>query len=325
MLKISVIMPVYNAENYLKEAIDSILEQTFADFELIIINDGSTDNSDGIVSGYTDPRIVYLKNEGNKGLVYTLNRGLSLARGEYIARMDSDDIAMPGRFGKQVEYLDNNATVGICAMGIEQIGELGGVRYFSERSEEIAVDLLFQCALCHPTVMIRKSMLIEYQLAYDPDYEKAEDYRLWCQAITKLKIVTLREVGLKYRIHKNQVTQKFSSVQMNASNRVREQYLKDLGVTVSMGEIDDFNRACNRIVSNRMQLNNYIRFGERICTELAYDSRIDVTYFKISLYQWALILAKDNHSVSMSKRSVDILKIKILTNLIKRKIMRRRW
>lgn len=325
MLKISVVMPVYNAENYLKEAIDSILNQTFIDFELIIINDGSTDSSDGIISGYTDPRIVYLKNEGNRGLVYTLNRGFSLARGEYIARMDSDDIAMPDRFVKQIEYLEKNASVGICAMGIEQIGELGGVRYFSERSEEIAVDLLFQCALCHPTVMIRKSMLIEYQLAYDPDYEKAEDYRLWCQAITKLKIVTLREVGLKYRIHKNQVTQKFSAVQMSASNQVREQYLMDLGVTVSVGEMDDFNKACNRIISNKIQLDNYIRFGERICTEFVHNSRIDVTYFKICLYQFALVLAKENPSVSISKRSVNNLKIKILTNLIKRKIMQRRW
>ena len=324
MLKISVVMPVYNAERYLKEAIDSILNQTYANFELIIINDGSTDGSDGIVRNYTDSRIVYLKNDGNKGLVYTLNRGISLAKGEYIARMDSDDIALPGRFGKQVEYLDNNVSVGICAMGIEQIGGLDGIRYFSERSEEIAADLLFQCAVCHPTVMIRKSMLSDYHLAYDPNYEKAEDYRLWCQAITKLKIVTLREVGIKYRIHENQVTQKFSKVQNNASNKVRKQYLKDLGVSASKQEIDNFNKACNKDISNRKQLNNYIRFGERICAELVHDSRIDIIYFKISLYQLALALAKDTPNLSMSAGSAAYLKSKIFINLFKRKIMYRR-
>lgn len=324
MLKISVVMPVYNAEKYLKEAIDSILNQTFTNFEFIIINDGSTDCSEEIVKSYTDSRIVYLKNNGNKGLVYTLNRGLNLARGEYIARMDSDDIAMPDRFRKQVAYLDKNSRVGICAMGIEYFGEMSGKRYFSDRSEEISVDLMFQCALCHPTVMIRKSMLINNCLAYDPSYEKAEDYRLWCQAITKLEIVTLKEVGVKYRIHKNQVTQKFNSIQMEASNRVRTEYLKDLEITVSEEEMVDFNEACNGTISNRTQMYNFIRLGKKICSELAHDSRIDVTYLKISLYQFALSLDKGNPGMLMSRRNVDYLKIKIFINLVKRKFMSRR-
>ena len=97
MPKVSVLLPVYNAEKYLQEAIDSILRQTFTDFELLLINDGSTDGSEEVIRQYHDDRIVYIKNDGNKGLIYTLNRGIEAAKGTYIARMDADDVSLPER------------------------------------------------------------------------------------------------------------------------------------------------------------------------------------------------------------------------------------
>ena len=127
---VSVVMPVYNGSKYLKEAIDSILNQTFTNFELIIINDGSTDNSEDIIFSYQDRRIYYLKNEHNKGICITLNRGLDNARGKYIARMDCDDISMPQRLAKQVNYLERHRDVGALGTDIITFGKGHTDQYF---------------------------------------------------------------------------------------------------------------------------------------------------------------------------------------------------
>ena len=110
---VSVVMPAYNAAKYIKEAIDSILAQTYRDFEFIIVNDGSTDNTKEIILSYSDPRIVYIENEQNSGICVTLNKGLDAAKGRYIVRMDSDDIALPQRLEVQVRYMDANPVVGV--------------------------------------------------------------------------------------------------------------------------------------------------------------------------------------------------------------------
>ena len=116
--KISVVMPAYNAENYIREAIDSILAQTFRDFEFLIIDDGSTDHTVEIIRSYSDSRIRLYQNERNMGVAATLNRGLDLARGEYIARMDADDISLPERFAKQAAYMDAHPDVAVCGSNI---------------------------------------------------------------------------------------------------------------------------------------------------------------------------------------------------------------
>ncbi len=208
MPKISVIMPVYNAEKYLREAIDSILSQTYGDFEFIIIDDGSKDSSPDIVRSYTDNRIKFYINEHNMGVAATLNRGLDLAEGEYIARMDSDDISMPDRFKKQVEYLDSNLDVGVLGCSIETFGEgLEPSVYISPSSKQgFKADLFFASCLAHPSVMIRKSAMGDHR--YEEDYNGLEDYVLWWRIARNHNIYSLKEVLFKYRLHKNQVTQK---------------------------------------------------------------------------------------------------------------------
>ena len=123
-------MPAYNAEKYINEAIDSILAQTFTDFEFIIIDDGSTDSTCAIVESYSDSRIRFFKNEHNLGVAATLNRGLDLARGEYIARMDADDISLPTRFEKQAAYMDSHPDVVVCGTGVECFGARHETRFF---------------------------------------------------------------------------------------------------------------------------------------------------------------------------------------------------
>ena len=157
---VTVLMPVYNAAPYLREAIDSILNQTYSDFEFLIINDGSTDETESIINSYNDPRIVYLKNETNIKLISTLNKGIELAKGKYIVRMDGDDISLPTRIELQVQFMENNESVGLGGTFIRSFGgAIEGKVGYSTTHEEIKFKLLFDTHFPHPTAIIRKQIL----------------------------------------------------------------------------------------------------------------------------------------------------------------------
>jgi len=185
---LSVILPVFNGEKYLNEAIDSILSQSYKAYEFIIINDGSTDNSLSIIESYSsvDSRIRVISRE-NKGLVYTLNEGIFLATGSYIARMDADDVSMPLRFEKQVALLDSG--IDICGCHYEEIDEHGNnlrSRIMPLTDKEIFLCLGRTVPFAHGSVMFRKDKFIELGMKYgDTKYSKAEDYALWCDMFTR--------------------------------------------------------------------------------------------------------------------------------------------
>lgn len=227
---ISVILPVYNAENTLGEAIGSILNQTFADFELILINDGSTDASEKIVLSYEDKRIKYFSNETNKGLIYTLNRGLRLARGKYIARMDADDISLPTRFEKQVRILEENPSIIVCGSRIAYFGikKRKSVYIAPESSEENKKWLVRESCFAHPTVMMRKEVLVNNRISYHPDYKNAEDYKLWIDLAPYGEFYNIQEVLLNYRLSSTQITQSHNMAQKKNARRCRREYLSHL-------------------------------------------------------------------------------------------------
>lgn len=208
---ISVLLPVYNAEKTLNETINSILSQTFTDFEFIIINDASTDHSEEIILNYKDFRIRYFKNFVNKGLVYTLNRGIDLACGKYIARMDADDISLPTRFQKQIDVMENHSEVIVCGTWIKPFGEgCTNIRFqLKEYSAEMKEQLVRDSCFAHPTVMIRRSILIEYSLRYNERYRHAEDYKLWTDMASYGEFYNVPEELLYYRISPSQVTSFF--------------------------------------------------------------------------------------------------------------------
>ena len=176
MPKVSVILPVYNAEKFLKEAIDSILNQTFTDFELLLINDGSTDRSEEIIKSYNDKRISYAKNEKNSGLINTLNRGIDLARGEYIARMDGDDIALPERFELQVKHLIKSDAA-ILATTYYSVDETGNALpdWPTDRAtitrDQIRKTLPKDNCLAHPTIMGKAIVFKKYR--YQPELSQS--------------------------------------------------------------------------------------------------------------------------------------------------------
>lgn len=221
---VSVVMAVYNGDKYLKESIESILNQTYKNIEFIVINDGSLDNTKEILEKYQqkDPRIKVLNNGINKGLIYSLNKGFKEAQGKYIARMDADDISLLKRLEKQVEYMEKNNQVALCS-GLIKIFKNKN-KFLTKKlklilpSEQIESSLLFKNYIAHPVVMLRKSEL--KNLEYKEINKGMEDYGLWLDLIKKNKIVILPEVLLKYRFVNSSITSNFL--------KKKEEYQKSL-------------------------------------------------------------------------------------------------
>ena len=287
MPKISVLMPVYNSEIYLREAIDSILNQTFRDFEFIIIDDGSTDSSPDIIRSYSDPRIRFYLNERNMGVAATLNRGLDLATGEYIARMDSDDISLPERFEKQIRYLDRHPSVGICGCSILifEDGKVGKLCVYAHSNGQICADMIFNSAFAHPSVMLRKSVLDVNDLRYDCNYEKAEDYELWVRILQHSRGVNISEPLLRYRHHSFQVTQTNQLRLTAISNRVREKILAYYLVSLSEAEWNCYLDVCSgaRILSDS-NYRLFITSGKKIINAFQQGKRyIRKTYSLLNI------------------------------------------
>lgn len=232
-------MPVYNGAEFLGSAIESILWQTEKDFELLIIDDGSTDTSREIVASYsTDPRIKALNNDRNSGVVATLNRGLKIARGTYIARMDADDISFPERLQKQADYLDQNPDTGLVGCAIErQRGNIKKTFQPPTDDRHIRFSLLFDSVFTHSAVMLRRSLLEAQQLSYHKDYIHAEDYQLWIQLSRYCKLANLAETLLTYREHAASVSHKFRSEQIHTADRIRKEYLAHFGLMPTPQEL----------------------------------------------------------------------------------------
>lgn len=254
---ISVLMPVYNAELYLNEAIDSILNQSFKDFEFIIINDGSSDKSESIIESYDDDRIKYLKNDENIKLIKTLNRGLDAARGKYLARMDSDDISEPNRLMNQFNFMEQNSDVGACGTWCKTIGNRTSEGRYPTDDFMIAYKLLYQCSILHPSVTLRMSVLRENDLNYDMQYLHAEDYNLWYEISKHAELANLPEFLIKYRVHDTNISALGRSTQIANSSQIQKAIFKDLGIDVSEKELsifEDFNHQVNDLKKDEIDI-----------------------------------------------------------------------
>ena len=220
--KISVLMSAYNSEQYIAEAIESILNQTFSDFEFIIINDGSTDDTSAIIKGFEnkDKRIRFIDNKVNQGISAVANFGLSIACGEYIARMDSDDISHPERFEKQVAYMDSHPECGVLSASYHMFGDVDHITVHPEYVG--ALDLLVGCYVANPVAMIRKSVMDKYNFVYDKNYICAEDYDLWARMVRVTEIHNLPDVLLEYRWHKTNISKSCSEIQAENVKRIRQ-------------------------------------------------------------------------------------------------------
>jgi GT2 family glycosyltransferase len=200
--RVTVLLPVWNGERYLREAIDSILSQTFRDFEFLIINDGSTDSSPAILASYHDPRIRVVNNATNLGLTRTLNHGLSLVTGEYTARQDADDISEPNRLARQVAYLDAHRQVALVGCSYKKIGPSGeelGDRPLPTDCSDLRWALLFYNPFIHSAVMFRQELVKNTVGRYNEAFPYVQDYDLWSRIARGLPVANLPEYLVKYR------------------------------------------------------------------------------------------------------------------------------
>lgn len=223
---VSVIMPVFNAEKYLRQSIESILNQDLIDFEFIILNDGSNDQSKGIIKSYQDPRIKYLENEQNHGIVYTLNKGLQAANSKYIARMDADDISLPHRLQRQVSFLEQHPEVGVLGTAYLPIDEnekpVHQPIFMPEYPASAKWFMLIGSPLAHPTTMFRTD-LVKKVGGYSELFPHAEDYELWTRVSQISNICSLQDVYLHYRAtDQNSISKKYFSEQIITTNNIRK-------------------------------------------------------------------------------------------------------
>ena len=232
---VSVVMAVYNAEKFLSQAIESILSQSFENFEFIIVDDGSTDTSWDIILKYkkTDDRIRSIQLEKNQGVAAASNAGLEVARGKYIARMDSDDISFPQRLEKQVIFMEDNPEIGILGSRIRYIdteGNLLGCHSEPQKDLFIRWSLLFKSPFFNSSTLFRKSLLDRYQEVYKPKARYAEDYDLWIRLLSFTKGENFPEALLYYRLHPSNLTSTTQNIlekDVQLTTQAIKKYFKD--------------------------------------------------------------------------------------------------
>jgi len=239
---VTVLLPVYNAEAYVGEAVQSILVQTCRDFELLIINDGSTDRSLEIIRGFRDNRIRVINNETNIRLIATLNKGMDLARGKYIARMDADDISLPERLRKQADFMETHPEVGVCGTWFELFGNHKKIVKYPEKDESIRIMLLYQTPFCHPSVMLRKEVFDRHAVRFLPEFIHAEDYEVWVRIAPYTRFANIPEALLRYRLHEQSVSSAHRSIQETNTCRIIRQAFEKTGIQPGDEEIMVFRQ-----------------------------------------------------------------------------------
>lgn len=237
--KVSVIMSTFNTPDlWLCQAIESILNQSYKNIEFIIVDDYSKKSIEHIIERYQDERIYLIKNKENKGLTKSLNIALNMATGEYIARMDSDDISLPERLKTQVEFMEANPEIIVCgtyrrAFGIENKNEIWDIPTTRKKQQ---IELFFyNCGLTHPTAMFRRSMLVEHGILYNEKYIKAQDYGIWVQCTRYAPMAVIPRILLKYRKSSRQVTSNREDVKYFDS-LVKTDQLTNIGIFPSIEE-----------------------------------------------------------------------------------------
>jgi glycosyltransferase involved in cell wall biosynthesis len=230
---VSVILPCYNAGEYIEQAILSIINQTYKNLEIIIVDDYSTDNSLVIIEQLAkiDDRIFVIKNSENLKLIKTLNNMLEIATGKYIARMDADDISMPDRIKKQVDVLETNSNIVVCGTNIEYFGHRRAKNnkfICFEKSDDLKMRLILDSCFAHPSVMIRRDTLVKHNIRYNEEYQCAEDYKLWIDLSRFGEFYNLQEILLKYRVSDNQISSIHENKMINTTRKCRREYIFEM-------------------------------------------------------------------------------------------------
>lgn len=265
--RISVILPVFNAESHLVESIKSVLNQSYNDFELIIINDGSSDGSQKIIEKFAkdDSRIKQVNHKKNLGLIDSLNEGLARAKGEFIARQDADDISASNRFLEQVKYLEAHVDIGVLGSNYIVMDDGGRDRWTTNvftHPDDIKLGLVFSNQMGHGSVMIRKTSLGNAR--FDKKYKSAEDYDLWARLSKTTRIANLKEPLYSWRSHKNSITSKDNIEMDDMRFKIRDREFQALKNGYTGYKLFSFHP-----FSIRNGLVSYLKKKNGLCRDLA--------------------------------------------------------
>ncbi len=285
-------MSTYNDELYIEESLRSILNQTLADFELIIYDDCSTDHTVEKIRAFHDPRIQLICNEENCGLTKNLNKGLRIARGKYIARMDGDDISEQTRFERQVAFLEEHPSVYLISCHAQNFGESDLVNRIRGNSEVLRCRMLIRPVFAHPGFMMRRE-LIEEGFFYDETFRTAQDYEFAVRAAGTHEIGMVPEILLHYRVHKKQISNTANGNQVTNADRVRQKQLEQLKITLSGEEQQVYHdwvyerkpQSFEEFVEASALLQRFVTANEKTGI---YDGRVLEKTLKRLLYTWVI-------------------------------------
>ena len=294
---VTVFMAVYNTGDYLKPAIDSILHQTYSHFELIIVNDGSTDGSDAIIRKYNDERIIYIINETNLGIVKTRNIGLDRMKGKYLAVLDSDDLAFPDRLEKQVAFLEANEEYGLCGTYFNIINSQGAIinkMMFPSENEDIRAYLHLGNCFCHSSVMVRSELVKKFR--YSEINVLGEDYQLFIDVSAEAKLINLPIAGCYYRVHRNNVSSQMNKEMYASIKDINRKNLLKLNIPFTEKQLDIhshfliFNADYFSSEENFDELENWVKI---LVSATRADPEMNrPVIFKFLLHRWFVICYK---------------------------------
>lgn len=275
---VSVLIPCYNVEKYVIESVSSILNQTYTNIEVIAINDCSTDSTREKLEylAETDSRIKVYNNQENLKLINTLNKGIELCSGKYIARMDADDISLPTRLEKQVRFLESNSDYSIVSTMFYtfRTGSTKKDLYLNPtKFEDLQAFLLFKSGICHPAVMIRKTLFTELGLRFEHQYLHVEDYALWSKALYYTKLANIGEPLLLYRVHESQISTVYEDVQLENKKEVFKIHCDKLGLPT-----DSYNMDIYASVAEAVPLHptiEYLTECEAFMKELLHKNEVE--------------------------------------------------
>lgn len=251
---VSIAMPMYNGETYLREALDSILNQTYTNIDVIIIDDGSTDGSVGIVKSYDDPRIRFFQNDQNRGVSYTRNRAIDLTKGEYLAWMDCDDISLPKKIELQVAFMESKPNIAVCGTSYLRffVDEIFYQDIAKTDHEEIRTNFIFRPAtIFMPTAMLRTSVLKEENIRFDESLPMAEDYDFFQRLCEVRQSSNLTEVLFHYRDNPESITNTFKKKKherFRLQQKLYKRILTDISVTVVSEDLLNHENCLNSVM-----------------------------------------------------------------------------
>ncbi|PEL82492.1 glycosyltransferase family 2 protein [Bacillus wiedmannii] len=314
MAKVTVLMPVYNGEEYLQDAIDSILNQTFNDFELLIINDGSIDGSLDIVNSYQDPRIKLVNNESNLKLIKTLNKGLRLASGKYIARMDSDDTCHPRRLEIQVGMLDRNPEIAVCGTGMKVIGKKYARPFLVKGEKTIKNYLAVKNCMAHPSIMMRKDIIEKYNYFYDEQFIHAEDYELFQRISENHKVININKPLLNYRLSASGISRVYEKEQEEMVGKIANLAFEKLGIPFDRIKYSKLFLDKNEILAAKQELETAYESGsnKEDIHEIIQIMWLDICEKGLNHGFWIIKVLRSFKYLNKSNRLIRELSIRLL-------------